>query len=63
MAGIYSGYMVIIDPENVQHVTYRASKYETMIQDNDMDGQKDQYFSDEGLGATLPKTHGYFIMS
>ncbi len=63
MAGIYSGYMVIIDPENVQHVTYRPSKYETSIQDNDLDGQKDQYFSDEGLGATLPKTHGYFIMS
>jgi len=63
MAGLYSGYMVIVDPENVQHVTYRASRYETMIQDNDIDGQKDQYFSDEGLGATLPKTHGYFIMS
>jgi len=63
MAGIYSGYMVIVDPENVQHVTYRASKYETMIQDVDMDGQKDQYFSDEGVGITLPKTHGYFIMS
>ena len=63
MQGVYSGYMVIVDPENVQHVTYRASRYETNIQANDLDGQKDQYFSDEGLGITLPKTHGYFIMS
>lgn len=55
--GIYTNTCIIIDPENVFHVTYRASKYQTSIQDNDIDGIKDQYFSDEGCGVVLPETH------
>lgn len=43
----------MVDPESVNHVTYRKSKYQTAIQANDIDGIKDQYFSDEGLGITL----------
>ena len=53
--GLYTNSAVITDPESIQHVTYRASKYETAIQENDRDGIKDQYFSDEGLGITLPE--------
>jgi hypothetical protein len=55
--GLYTNTCVIIDPENVYHVTYRPSKYQTSIQDNDVDGIKDQYFSDEGCGVVLPETH------
>ena len=53
--GMYTNTAVITDPESIMHVTYRASKYETSIQENDRDGIKDQYFSDEGIGIVLPE--------
>lgn len=53
--GIYTNSAVITDPETIMHVTYRASKYQTSIQENDRDGLKDQYFSDEGIGIVLPE--------
>lgn len=55
--------MVIVDPQNVQRVIYRQSKYETGLADNDFDGYKDQYFSDEGLGVTLIEKHALWSFS
>jgi hypothetical protein len=55
--GLYANKAIIIDPENVKHVTYRAPKYQTSIHANDYDGQKDQYMNDEGIALTMPETH------
>jgi hypothetical protein len=53
--GIYTNECLIVDPETISHVTYRRSKYQSNIQANDIDGQKDQYFSDSGIAITQPK--------
>jgi hypothetical protein len=55
--GKYSGYALIVDPMNIGQARYRADKFEAGIQNNDVDGIKDQYFSDKGLALTLPETH------
>jgi hypothetical protein len=47
--GMHSGKCIIIDPEHCGYVNYRPSRYETSIQENDRDGIKDQYFSDDGI--------------
>lgn len=59
--GLYSGYCLIIDPENVSMVRYRPDQFQAAIQAPDIDGIKDQYFSDCGLGVTLPQTHHILI--
>jgi len=59
----YNNHMVIVDPDNVERVVFRASKYETNIQANDRDGRKDQYFSDEGVNLTLVEKNGLFKFS
>lgn len=56
----YNNMMVIVDPDNIERVIYRESKYQTAIQANDVDGIKDQYFSDEGFGCTLIEKHALF---
>jgi len=61
--GLYSGTAIIIDPEYCGHVTYRPSKYETAIQENDRDGIKDQYFSDSGIWLGTLKAHFAMKMS
>ena len=53
--GIYTDQCLVVDPETISHVTYRRSKYQTNMQANDIDGQKDQYFSDSGIAITQPK--------
>lgn len=55
--GKYSGYALIVDPMNIGQARYRADKFEAGIQNNDVDGIKDQYISDKGLALTLPETH------
>ena len=52
LRGLYSGYMLINDSSTVQRGVYRSPEYQTAIHENDFDGQKDQYFSDEGLVVT-----------
>lgn len=59
--GKYSGYCVVVDPSNVSMVRYRPDQFQAAIQDNDIDGIKDQYFSDCGLGITLPQTHHILV--
>lgn len=56
----YDQYMVVVDPDNVERVVFRASKYETNIQANDRDGRKDQFFSDEGVNMNLVEKHCLF---
>ena len=53
----FNNMMVVADLNNVQKVIYRPSAYQTGMADNDYDGFKDQYFSDEGLGLTLIEKH------
>ena len=48
----YAGKMLITDDSTIKRGVYRSPKYETAIHANDYDGQKDQYFSDEGLVVT-----------
>lgn len=52
LRGIYAGHMLINDSETVKRGVYRTPQFQTAIQENDYDGQKDQYFSDEGLVVT-----------
>jgi hypothetical protein len=59
----YNNMMLIVDPENIKRVIYRASKLETSIQENDADYIKDQYFSDEGLAMTLIERHALWKFS
>ncbi len=53
--GIFSSKGIVVDPSSIHHVTYRKRKYQTAIHENDFDGQKDQYFADEGIAMTLPE--------
>lgn len=56
--GRYSGYALIFDPEEIGKAQYRPSRYFTNIKtDNNYDGIKDEYFSDEGLYMNLPERH------
>jgi hypothetical protein len=48
----YSGHGVLLAPDTIQRVQYRASEYQAGIQANDADYVKDQYFSDEGIMIT-----------
>lgn len=62
LRGNYSGHMIITDKSTVQRGIYRAPKYETAIQENDFDGQKDQYFSDEGLVVTDLRKNSLMVL-
>jgi len=53
----YNNMLAIVSPDDVERVVYRNTVLQTAIQDNDVDGIKDQYFSDEGLGCTLIERH------
>lgn len=58
LEGPYKNHMLIVDDPNVDVVQYRASNFKTNIKTDDAyDGQKDQYFSDMGLGLRLVETH------
>ena len=59
----YKGHMILLDKGTVNRVIYRDAMYQTAIQDNDYDGQKDQYFSDEGLGIQNLKKNSMMILS
>lgn len=59
--GMYSGHGLIIDPAFVSNVMYRKSLYRTAIQLPGVDGIKDEYLSDEGLGLTMVEAHHALI--
>jgi len=52
--------MLFVDPKNVRHVPFRATKLEQNIQDNDADEVKDQYIGELGMEVYLERTHGWF---
>jgi hypothetical protein len=54
----YQNYMISATPENMFHAVYRPLRYFTNIKtDNNYDGIKDEYFSDEGIGISLIESH------
>lgn len=64
MRGPWAKYMIIVDPGNLEHVQYRAGKYQANIKtDNAYDGVKDQYMNDEGLGITLVESHSLWYLT
>lgn len=61
LRGPYNKSMLIVSEENLFIAQYRAPKFQANIKTDDAyDGVKDQYFSDEGIGVTLVKSHKYF---
>jgi hypothetical protein len=60
----YNGYGIIIDKNNLQYNQYRPDQFQQNIKTEDaFDGQKDQYFSDAGLGITLIESHKLFYLT
>ena len=58
----YNDHMVILDEDNVSHTQYRPMYYATNIKtENNYDGVKDEYFSDEGMKITLLESHKLVI--
>uniref|UniRef100_A0A6H1ZLM6 Putative structural protein n=1 Tax=viral metagenome TaxID=1070528 RepID=A0A6H1ZLM6_9ZZZZ len=55
----FTGWGVLVDPENISKVIFRPDKYQTGLADNSYGGELllEQYFSDWGLGITLAETH------
>jgi len=56
---IYGGYMAVLDMEEIDYrnMSGRDTKLETNIQNNDVDGFKDQYKSEVGLEIRQEKKH------
>jgi hypothetical protein len=63
MRNNYAGHMVMLDKGTVNRVIYRNPAYQTAIQENDFDGQKDQFFSDEGIGVTNLKKNSMMVLT
>lgn len=60
-SGLYSNYACVVDPNHIMRVKYRGTGYQTSIHNPDLDGRKDQFFDDFGLGLTLPSKHSLLI--
>jgi|TARA_Y100000296_G_scaffold23787_1_gene28127 hypothetical protein len=62
--GPWKNYMVIIDDDNLRLVQYRPGKFQVNIKTEDAyDGEKDQYFDDQGVKIILPETHALLKLS
>jgi len=60
----YNNHMVMIDEEHVSMTEYRPMAYETNIKtENNYDGIKDEYFSDEGLKISMLEAHKLVIFN
>lgn len=60
----YKDYMIVPDNTNIQHKVYRPTRYMTNIKTDDgYDGQKDEFFSDEGVGLQLMESHQLFRLT
>jgi hypothetical protein len=57
---VYGGYAAAVDVKNINYrpLEGRDTSLKTNIQDNDSDGRRDEYLTEAGLQAKLPKTHG-----
>jgi hypothetical protein len=63
LRGPYANKMIVIDPDNVGLVRYRADMYKTNIKtDNAYDGVKDMWMSDVGLWLNLIETHSMWTI-
>ena len=61
LRGPRNKYMLVVSQENLSMVQYRPMEYRTNIKtDNAPDLQKDEIFSDEGVGMTLIESHSLF---
>ena len=57
----YNGYGIIVDKSNIFHAVYEPHQYfQNIVQDNNPLYQKDEYYSYEGIGATLIESHKLF---
>lgn len=57
----YNGYGIVVDKANVFHALYEPHQYfQNIIQDNNPLYQKDEYYSYEGIGATMLESHKLF---
>lgn len=60
----YNNHMVIMNEDNLSLTQYRPMYYATNIKtENNYDGVKDEYFSDEGMKITLLETQKLVIFS
>ena len=60
----YNKTMLVVSDENLFHAQYRAPKFQAnILTDDAYDGDKEQYFSDEGIGVTLIESHKLFQIS
>lgn len=61
LRGPYNKYMVVVSDANLSLVQYRPDAFNANIKTDDgYDGEKDEYFSDDGLGMTLIESHKLF---
>jgi hypothetical protein len=63
--GGYAGLSIALDMEEVAYkpLKGRDTKYETNIQNNDEDGQRDQYITEAGIEVRQPQKHGSFTLT
>lgn len=60
----YNDHMVILDEDNLSMTQYRKMYYATNIKtENNYDGVKDEYFSDEGVKISLLESHKLVILN
>jgi len=60
----YNNHMLILDDDNISLTQYRKMYYATNIKtENNYDGVKDEYFSDEGVKINLLKSHKLVVFS
>lgn len=60
----YRNHMVILDDDNLSLTQYRPMYYATNIKtENNYDGIKDEYFSDEGVKISLLESHKLVVLS
>jgi hypothetical protein len=61
LRGPYNKHMIVVSDDNLQHVQYEAPQFKVNIKTEDgYKGEKDVYFSDEGVGMTLIESHKLF---
>lgn len=60
----YASWMLIPDMDTIERKVFRSSTYESDIKtDDNYDGQKDEYFSDNGMGLRLPERNHVIALS
>lgn len=59
--GVYSNYCLVNDPGHIMRTRFRKSMYETNLLAPGIDGKKEQWFEQIGLGLTQPDKHGILI--